>query len=96
MKFIFCLFAFMLACVATVFAQVDTSALGLTVSGSHPGLAAYVGFVLAGYELIVRLVPTSRTLSIVGNVLKYALRLSTLFDNIKSKKETLQPVDTYR
>jgi len=85
----------MLACIATIFAQVDTTGIVSTVSGSHPGLAAYVGFVLAGYELIVRLVPTSKTLSIVGNVLKYALKLSTLFDNIRPKKSTLI-TDSYR
>lgn len=61
-------------------AQIDTSVSYPPVSGSHPSFAAWVGAVAVGYELIVRLVPTGRTLTIIGNLLKGALYLSNLFD----------------
>jgi hypothetical protein len=83
---LFCFMALLVLCLAPAFSQIDTSAIAPVVSGSHPGLAAYVGFVLAGYELIVRLVPTSRTLSIVGAVLRYVYKVSTFLDNVKKPK----------
>ncbi len=35
------------------------------------------------YELIVRLIPTSKSLSIVGKVLEFAYKLSDFFDRKK-------------
>ena len=75
--------AFVLVCIATMsaaIAQVDTSHIAPVVSATHPGLAAYVGAVLATYEIVIRFIPTSKTLTIIGNILKGALYLSNYFD----------------
>lgn len=84
MKGIFYRLLFVLVTLATsvcyAIAQVDTSVSYPPVSASHPSFAAWVGAVAVSYELIVRLIPTSKTLTIIGNVLKFALFISNKFD----------------
>jgi hypothetical protein len=61
-------------------AQVDTTSMNMPpVSTSHT-FASYVGAALVAYELAVRFVPTGKTLTIIGNALKWALWVSNYFD----------------
>jgi hypothetical protein len=42
---------------------------------------------LAIYELIVRIVPTEKQLTIIGNILQLLSRLSSSLDNIKKESK---------